>query len=244
MHICICKHYFIMKKTISLLILSILLFSCEKEKKNMIITGKIEGLKKGTLYLQKMMDTVIFSVDSIELYGDNNFLLSDNITSPEMYYLSYKGDVKDKKIMFFGEKGEIVINDNIELFGFKPEISGSKNQEILDDFNETNHKFKMTRLDFIKKDFEARATKDTLAIDSLEFAYKKMVRKRFLFTTNFAISHKDSEAAPYIALSELFDANIYLLDTINNSLTNHVKTSLYGKRLQKFIDDVKTTSPQ
>jgi len=228
-----------MKKIITFFIVSLILFSCEKEKGNMIVKGKIEGLKKGILYLQKMKDTTIVSVDSIQLYGDNNFLLSDNVTSPEMYYLSYKGDVKDKKIMFFGEKGEITVNDNIELFGFKPEISGSKNQEIMDKFNETNQKFKMMRLDFIKKDFEARAVKDSVAIDSLENEYKKMVRRRFFFTTNFAVANSNSEASPYIALSELFDANIFLLDTVNNSLTDDIKKSLYGKRLNKFITDIK-----
>lgn len=229
-----------MKKLVTLLALSIILFSCGEEKGNMIVKGQIKGLKKGTLYLQKMVDTTIVSVDSIQLFGENNFLLSDDVMSPEMYYLSYKGDVKLKKLMFFGEKGEITINDNIEQFGFKPQITGSKNQEVISKFNEINQNFKMRRLDFIKKDFEARATEDKEKADSLAKAYKRMVRKRFLFTTNYAIANNDSEAAPYIALSELFDANIYLLDTINNSLTNRIKGSLYGKRLQKFITDVKT----
>jgi len=228
-----------MKKIIFILTLSFLVFACSKEKGNMVVKGQIKGLKKGTLYLQKMVDTTIVSVDSIQLFGDNNFLLSDDVTSPEMYYLSYKGDVKDKKLMFFGEKGEITIEDNIEQFGFRPEISGSKNQDVMNKFNEINQKLKLQRLDFIKQDFEARATKDDKKVDSLEKAYKRFVRKRFLFTTNFAITNKDSEAAPYIALSELFDANIYLLDTVNNSLTNRVKESMYGKRLQKFITDVK-----
>lgn len=229
-----------MKKIVTLLALTFIIFSCSKEKGNMIVKGQIKGLKKGTLYLQKLIDTTIVSVDSIQLFADNNFSLSDDVTSPEMYYLSYKGDVQLKKLMFFGEQGEITINDNIEQFGFKPEIKGSKNQEVITKFNEINQKFKMRRLDFIKKDFEAQATKNIEAADSLAKEYKKMVRNRFLFTTNFAIANNDSEAAPYIALSELFDANIYLLDTINNSLTNRVKNSTYGKRLQKFVNDVKT----
>lgn len=229
-----------MKKILTLLTLSILILSCGKEHKNMVVKGQIKGLKKGTLYLQKMIDTNIVSVDSIKIFGDNNFLLSDDVASPEMYYLSYKGAVKGKKLMFFGEEGEITVNDNLEQFGFKPEISGSKNQDVMNEFYKINQKFKMRRLDFIKKDYEAQATKNTKAADSLVKEYERMVRKRFLFTTNFAISNKDFEAAPYIALSELFDANIYLLDTINNSLTSKIKKSTYGKQLQKFITDVKT----
>lgn len=230
-----------MKKIVTLLAVSLIIFSCSKERGNMIVKGEIKGLKKGTLYLQKIKDTAIISVDSIQLFGENKFILSDNVASPEMYYITFSGISNDKKLMFFGEKGEITINDNIEQFGFKPEILGSKNQDVMNKFSETNQRFKLQRLDFIKKDFEARAAKDTIAITKLEAEYKRMVRKRFLFTTNFAISNKDSEAAPYIALSELFDANVYLLDTINNSLTGTIKKSMYGKRLQNFIDDIKSS---
>jgi len=228
-----------MKKLILLITMSIVLFSCSKEKGNMIVKGQISGLKKGTLYLQKMIDTTVVSIDSVQLFGDNNFELSDNVNSSQMYYLTYSGGPADKKLMFFGEEGEITIKDNIEQFGFRPEISGSKNQEIMAAFNEVNQKFKLQRLDFIKKDFEARATKNQFAIDSLEQAYKKFVRRRFSYTTNYAVANKDSEVAPYIALSELFDANLYFLDTINNSLTEKSKNSIYGKQLQRFIDEVK-----
>ncbi|TYP97538.1 uncharacterized protein DUF4369 [Tenacibaculum adriaticum] len=233
-----------MKKIVALLTITILVFSCSKDKGNMIVKGQIKGLKKGTLYLQKMKDTLIVSVDSVKLFGDDKFLLSDNVESPEMYYLTFDGNTQEKKLMFFGEQGEITVNDNIEEFGFKPEVLGSKNQEVMDKFNEINKQFILKRLDFIKRDIEARAVKDEEAVTDLEAEYKRLVRKRFLFTTNFAISNKDSEAAPYIALSELFDANIYLLDTINNSLTDRVKASMYGKRLNKFVTDVKEKEGQ
>ncbi len=231
-----------MKKLIQFVIVLVLLSACsEKEQGNMIVKGEITGLKKGTLYLQKMIDTTVVAVDSIDLFGKNMFELSDDVSSPEMYYLTYTGGPNAKKIMFFGESGIITIRDNIEEFGFKPVIEGSKNQEVLDKFNATNQKFKLERLDYIKKDIEARASKNDELVDSLENAYKKFVRKRFLYTTNFAIANKDFEVAPYIALSELFDANLYLLDTVNNSLTDKVKQSTYGKQLQNFIDEVKAS---
>ncbi len=230
-----------MRNLIALVLVSLIAFSCSsgRKKGNMMVTGQIKGLKKGTLYLQKMIDTTIVSVDSIQLLGDDKFSLSDNVDSPVMYYLTFDGNTTPKKLMFFGEKGNITIQDNVEKFGFKPTITGSKNQEVMDKFKEVDQQFKLKRLDFIAKDLEARAKKDSLEADSLATAYQKLVRRRFLFTTNFAISNKDSEAAPYIALTELFDANIYLLDTINNSLTERVKISNYGKRLHKFVTEIK-----
>ncbi|GFD73687.1 hypothetical protein KUL156_31010 [Alteromonas sp. KUL156] len=206
----------------------------------MVVKGQIKGLKKGTLYLQKMKDTLLVSVDSMALLGDDKFILTDNVESPVMYYLTFDGNTTDKHIMFFGEEGEITINDKIEEFGFKPEIKGSKNQEVMNEYRKINQRFMEQRLDFVKKEVEARQAQDEVQLEQVEADYKKMVRRRFLFSTNFAIANADSEAAPYIALSELYDANIQLLDTINNSLTDKVKNSEYGKRLQKFVDDIKT----
>ena len=229
-----------MKKLIAICAFSILAFACSSKKEgNMIVKGQIKGLKKGTLYLQKMKDTVLVSVDSIKLFGDDKFTLVDNVTSPEMYYITFDGNTIDKSLMFFGEKGEITINDKLEEFGFTPEIKGSKNQEVMDKFRDIDNRFKDQRLEFIQKNFEARQAKDEELLKKLETDYQKMLRRRFLFSTNFAIANADSEAAPYIALSELFNANIKLLDTINNSLTDKVKSSNYGKSLQKFVTDIK-----
>lgn len=229
-----------MKHIITICMFAIIALSCSSKKEgNMIVKGQIKGLKKGTLYLQKMNDTLLVSVDSVALLGDDKFILTDNVESPVMYYLTFDGNTTDKHIMFFGEEGEITINDKIEEFGFKPEIKGSKNQEVIDKFREVDKKFVDQRLNFIKKDVEARQANDDELVKQLEVDYKKMMRRRFLFTTNFAIANADSEAAPYIALSELYDANIKLLDTINNSLTDRVKKSDYGKRLNDFVQNIK-----
>ncbi|MGG6231563.1 DUF4369 domain-containing protein [Tenacibaculum sp. SDUM215027] len=229
-----------MKKIIALFAIALVAFACSSKKEgNMIVKGQIKGLKKGTLYLQKMKDTLLVSVDSMALLGDDKFILTDNIESPVIYYLTFDGNTTDKHIMFFGEEGEITINDKIEEFGFKPEIKGSKNQEVMDEYRKINQRFIDQRLDFVKKEVEARQAQDEVQLEQVEADYKKMIRRRYLFSTNFAIANADSEAAPYIALSELYDANIQLLDTINNSLTDKVKSSEYGKRLQKFVDDIK-----
>lgn len=230
-----------MKKLIAICAFSIMAFACSSKKEgNMVVKGQIKGLKKGTLYLQKMKDTVLVAVDSMTLLGDDKFMLTDNVDSPVMYYLTFNGNAKDEHIMFFGEKGNITINDNIEEFGFKPEIKGSKNQEVMDQFREIDQRFKEKNLELIQKNIEARKSQDEDLIKQVEADYKKMIRRRFLFSTNFAVTNADSEAAPYIALSELYNANIHLLDTINKSLTDKVKKSDYGKRLQKFVDDIKT----
>jgi hypothetical protein len=230
-----------MKKIIVVLIVSILMIACSSEKDgNMVVEGTIKGLKKGTLYLQKMNDTAIISIDSVNVLGDGNFRLTDNVESPVMYYLTYDGNANDKRILFFGGKGNITINDNMSTFGFSPEITGSPNQLVLDKFLKINNQFKNQRLEFIKKEFDARQSKKTDLIENLEKDYNRMIRRKYLYTTNFALSNSDSEAAAYIALTELYDANIKLLDTINKKLSMEVKNSIYGKRLDKYISKIKS----
>ena len=230
-----------MKKIIVVLVVSILMIACSSKKDgNMVVEGTIKGLKKGTLYLQKMNDTAIISIDSVNVLGDGNFRLTDNIESPIMYYLTYDGNANDKRILFFGGKGNITINDNMSTFGFSPEITGSPNQLVLDKFLKINNQFKNQRLEFIKKEFDARQSKNTDLIENLEEDYNRMIRRKYLYTTNFALSNSNSEAAAYIALTELYDANIKLLDTINKKLSMDVKNSIYGKRLDKYISKIKS----
>ncbi|WP_088323066.1 DUF4369 domain-containing protein [Polaribacter tangerinus] len=232
-----------MKKIIVLVLLAAFAFACSSKKEgNMIVEGNIKGLKKGTLYLQKMKDTLLTSVDSVAVFGDGNFRLSDNVDSPVIYYLTFNGNTTNRRILFFGNQGTITINDNIDLFGISPEIKGSENQLVFNKFLEVNSKFKNQRLEFIKKEFEAKKANDEDLLKKLEKDFSNMIRRKYLYTTNFALSNPNSEAAPFIALTELFDANVKLLDTINNSLTPKVKNSDYGKRLDKFIKSIKSNS--
>ena len=230
-----------MKKIITLLLVSILIAACSSKKEgNMVVQGQIKGLKKGSLYLQKMKDSVLISVDSVNLLGNDQFRLTDNVTSSVLYYLTFDGNTTDKRILFFGEKGTITINDRVDQFGFNPEIYESKNQEILDKYNTIKKKFQNKRLELIKKDFDAKKSNDPKLVAKLENDYKKLIKREVLITTNFAISNADSEVAPYLGLTEMYDASLKMLDTINNSLSDKVKNSDYGKRFQEYLDKIKT----
>ncbi|MCF6349352.1 MAG: DUF4369 domain-containing protein [Flavobacteriaceae bacterium] len=229
-----------MKKIIVVLVISIVVYACSDKKENtMFVQGEVKNLKKGTLYLQKMKDTLAVTVDSITLDGINTFILSDEVESPELYFLSLDKS-PSKQISFFGEKGTITINTKLDKFRFGATINGLTNQQLLDEYNEMKSKFSGKRLDLIKADFEAKASGDSIKIDSIENLINGLIKRRYYYTTNFAVNHPDNEVAPYLALTELFDANVKLLDTINSTLTPKVKASKYGKKLEAFIADIKS----
>jgi hypothetical protein len=228
-------------KKILLIGLLLLIIACSQEKElgNMIVQGKIKGIKKGTLYLKKMKDTVVVSVDSIRLFGKDTFTLTDNISSPEMYFLSL--DQNKSILSFFGEEGTISISDKVEKFGIAPVIEGSSNQKILENYKETASKFQAKQLDLLAANMQAQKENDLETSQSLRKQAEKQNLKKYIYTINFALNNSDSEAAAFITLTELVNANVKYLDSINNSLTKKVQQSFYGKKLKEFIADIKET---
>ena len=70
------------------------------------------------------------------------------------------------------------------------------------------------------------------------------MKRKYFYTTNFAVSNANLEVAPYIALSEIYDINLKFLDTIKKSMTPNVAKSMYGMKLKKFYDLRKKTENQ
>ena len=231
-----------MKKIIILCLVLIAVSCSSKKEGNMIVTGKISGLKKGTLYLQKMQDTLLVAVDSIALFDSEEFTLTDQIEDPVLYYLTFNDVNSEKRILFFGEKGIITINDKLDKFGFSPEITGSQNQKVLDEYNKVAKRFNDNRLDLIKENFEAQKEKSEAKIIEIQQKSNNLIKRRYLYTTNFVLNNPDTEAAAFITLSELGNASLKLLDTINSSLTDRVKGTTYGKRFTTFYTSAKTTA--
>ena len=62
--------------------------------------------------------------------------------------------------------------------------------------------------------------------------------------TNFAVRNGEYEVAPYIALTELVNANIQLLDTVNNSMSPEVKATKYGQQLNTFVAEIKAAETE
>jgi hypothetical protein len=232
-----------MKKLLILsLVLLIAACSAPKKEGNMLVKGQIKGLKKGKLYLQKIEnDTILKTIDSVMILGNDQFTLSANITEPEMYYLTFDGNTTNKYITFFADKGTITITDDVKSFGLNPIITGSKNQDILNEYTKIARRFNNQNLDLIQKKFLAQKAKKKDSIDIINNQHKNLLRRRYLVTVNYALNNKDNHVAPYLALTELVNANVKWLDTINNSLSTEVKNSLYGKKLSTFIANIKKT---
>jgi succinate dehydrogenase flavin-adding protein (antitoxin of CptAB toxin-antitoxin module) len=228
-----------MKKTIIFLLI-ILTFACSNKPQDLVVKTNIKGLKKGTVYLKRVIDTVLVTVDSVIVNGNPEFELYAELDEPDLFILDLdKNSKEEDRISFFADKGTMEINTTLKHFVADAVIKGSEQQKILEDYQKLMSRLNNRNLDFIKERFEAERNGDTATANTIEKKQNSLFKNRYLQTVNFALNHNDSEVAPYLALSEIYNANTNLLDTIHASLTPRIKNSKYGKELQKFLEERK-----
>ncbi|WP_298524859.1 DUF4369 domain-containing protein [uncultured Christiangramia sp.] len=229
-----------MKKLALLLVILISISACSEKESNLIVNGEIKGLKKGTLYLQKIEDTALVNVDSFQVIGDPKFSMETYLESPQIMYLYLEkvdNNQYDDRIDFFADQGQITIYTKLDKFETSAEVIGSVNQEKLIEYRKMIRRFNDQNLDLIKASFEAEKDQDEEKLMEIDQKYDKLLRRKYLYTVNFALNNKQHEIAPYLALSEVFDANIKYLDTIYNSLEPKIKKSKYGEELKSFLKE-------
>jgi len=233
-----------MKKNCQLIILLLLVLSCISEGVNDMDTievkGSIKGLRKGTLYLQKIRDSILIDLDSVVLKGSSDFKLKTKIKSPEIFYLyldKKDGDTLNDRIRFFGEKGTVEINTLLKTYESSAEISGSENHLLLEEYLTFIRKFDQENLKLVKVYFnELRENNVSEKLDSIQKKMDNLLLRRYLFTLNFASTNSNREIAPYLLLTEVNDTSLKLLDSVMVKLSSEVKLSKYGKDLQVLID--------
>ncbi|PWH82861.1 hypothetical protein DIS18_11575 [Algibacter marinivivus] len=227
---------------IAFLLIALFFIACGKKEHDLTVKVHVKGLKKGTLYLKKVEDTTLVSIDSVIVNGDSQIELHSHIDSPEIFYLYLdKNSAEKDRISFFADKGITEINTTLKNFAFEASIKGSEQQKILEDYKTIISKINNRNLDLVKEQFEAQKIGDTQKLATLQKEAESSLKRKYLYTVNFALNNKNSEVAPYLALTEVYNARIDLLDTINNSLTTKVKDSKYGKELEAFITSIKNT---
>lgn len=232
-------------KKISIAFIAItLLFACSEKKSenNMHLTGNIKGLKKGTLYVQKVTNNKLIALDTIAIDGNASFETDIELQSPQMLYLFLDRGVSnslDNNLLFFAEPGNISIETNLENYIADAKVTGSVNQDLYYDFKKIDNRFQDEELDLIEKKFKALKNNNALEAAKITAKQESNIKRKYLYATNFAMNNKDHEIAPYIALTEIYDINIKYLDTIQKAMSPKVAQSLYGKKLTEYIASIK-----
>ncbi len=226
-----------MKTVIPTLSLLFFLFSCAKKSEDaMQVSGNIEGLKKGVLFLQKIQDSTLITIDSIEIRGDGMFSFEHTVEQPDLFYLYLEkadnNDINDR-IAFFGEAGEVTITSTWDQFESKARISGSESHEEYAGYLQMMSEFNKRDLELAQAAFSET---DPAKVDSIEQLAERNYVNRFRYLLNFGLTNPDSYVTPYVTLKDGTDANPLYLDSIYGKLSEEVANSKYGKALDNFIN--------
>ena len=193
-----------------------LLISCNRETKNtMTVTGNVKGLKKGTLYLQHVPDSVLVTLDSLKIEGNGNFTFKTELESPEK-------------------------NTAWNTFDMGADIEGSKSQKKLEEYNKVISRFSKKSLEYIQASYDPKFRTDSLAVDSIEKLSNQNAVREYMYSLNFAMNNPDSYVAPYVALGNAENTTIQFLDSIYKKLVPEVAESKYGKALNQYMEEVKS----
>ncbi len=233
-----------MKKSILAVFALLSLIACgdKKTDNQMHLTGNIKGLQAGKLYIQKMVDTNLVVVETINIDGDSHFETTIKISEPELYFLYLDRGVTnslDNRLQFFAEPGDINIDTTLDNYLYNAKITGSKNNELLAENKQIVNRFNDEKLTLTALRFEALKAKNTTKVDSIDKRTEDIIKKTYLYNVNFALNNKEYEVAPFITVTEIFDVNIKYLDTIQKSMSPKVAQSFYGKKLTKLYNDRK-----
>lgn len=227
-----------MKRIIFGLMLVISFSQCATETKNTIISGTVQGLKKGQLLIQELNDTVLVTLDSIAVQGNADFKFSVDVQEPEVLYLAliFQDSVTPTKyIPFFAERGAVNIQTDLENFELDYAVSGSQNQTVWNEYRQLMRRYNEKKLDYIKEELSAMQSGNTSETENWRTQQQKLMTSRYLATVNFAKNHRDMAIAPYLMLLEIPDVNVKYHDTIYKLLSPEIKNSKYGNALESFI---------
>lgn len=228
-----------MKNILAIALLALLITSCSKSG-NLTVYGSVKGLKKGTLYVQRIQDTTLVNIDSLLIDGDPEFEFILDVKEAEVFYLYLdKADefAYDDRIPFFAEEGEINITTSLKNFEGFAAVIGSENQMHWKEYQDMNKKFNNKNLDLLKSSFEARQSGNQEYIAAYDDSLQSLLKRKYLYTGNFAITNKDLAIAPYLVLTQIPDASLSYLDTLYKSFPRKVKQSTYGRQLKKLIEE-------
>ena len=217
-------------------ILLFIVFSCNINQENFELSGNINGLENGVIYLieSSSIEQEII-LDSTTVDNSSSFLLKGYIKEPQILKIRL-GESNSNEIEFFAEIGEMKLNTSNKRFQFDAQFSGSRHQENLDKFNSFLVKYEEEDLELLEKQIEESIKNNQKSIDSISILRDKIEKKKILFIINYIKNKKEEIISPYLALKYNKDINKDYLINIYNSYSKEISNSKYGIELNKIIN--------
>lgn len=104
-----------MKKSLFVMIIALIAVSCtQKQEESVLLTGRVEGVESGIVYLQKFRNKTFDVIDSSEIVN-GEFSFSKDVELPEIYGLSLDS-TKGSFLLFLDENKAYVVLDSANYY--------------------------------------------------------------------------------------------------------------------------------
>jgi hypothetical protein len=215
--------------------------ACTSPEPDMKVIVSVKELKKGTLFLEKVQDSLLIIIDSAQVAREEAVTLTADLDHAELFYLTLNkngGNDEDNRIPFFGDYGTIEINTLLDRFATDAVVKGSDTHDLYNSYMRIVKRFNEEELDLIAQYFQFQKNNNLDSLAFLEKQSSQLTKRKILFTVNFAVNNGQSVLAPYLALTELNDIQPILLDTIAKSMTLEVASTNYGSLLSEYVGEL------
>lgn len=220
-----------MKQWFSIVFNLLILIGCNSNpsKKETIATtttkftlnGTIENSSATKVYLNKLIENSVYSIDSAEI-KNNQFILDGTVEYPERFAITFNNSSAIAVLIIENTAMKVRIDANN---AFDPIVEGSILNDELAAYKSAS-KTIFRKIDYLYPHFQkARLENDVKKLDEIKLEMKKTEAEYKKFSFDFIEKHKNSYIAP-----------ILLSDQLKNTEIDTIKIK---KSYESISDDVK-----
>ena len=211
-----------------IIIFLIILTSCTSEKENLIIEGKISGVKNSKIYLSSVDEEEI--LDSVNII-DGKFTLKTYVDkTKEMSMILGDRNSKDK-FDFISEPAHILFTSSKDKFVFNGQIQNSKLYTDYKNLKNQINRFDEKDLEMLAEQIEISVIGNPNKYDSINEQRLKLNQRKILFIVNYAMSNASNPVSAFISYKYRENINKKYLEKIYENISEEIKNSYYGAKL-------------
>ena len=212
----------------NIIIFLIILTSCSSENENLIIEGKISGVKNSKIYLSSVEEGKI--IDSVDII-DGKFKLQTYIDATKEMSIILGNKNSENKFDFISEPTNILFTSSKDKFVFNGKIQNSKLYSDYRNLKNQINRFEEKDLEMLAEQIEISIKGDQNKYDSINDQRLKLNQRKILFIVNYAMSNASNPVSAFISYKYRENINKKYLEKIYENLSEEIKNSFYGDKL-------------
>lgn len=228
-----------MRNVIAILVLALTVFSCHMAKDEFLIKGSIEGVDKGKVYLQKIVEGQPQGVDTAEVV-DGKFTFKGKMEIPAMRILRL--NERDYFAQFFLDNSTITIKAKKDSLR-NTQITGSPTQDLFKLYMAEMEKFGKDAGALQEKFRNSMMSGNVQAAENAKIDYQAMLDNNKVYSKNFVNEHPNSVVSAFITVARLAEQiDDDELDSILSKFSPEISNSEYVIKLKEMSKERKMTS--